>query len=327
MRFSPAVLIAAPQIAHDLAHLDDIARRELLEVGLVPAGPVRGLFGEGCTEHLEDAVETLFADDVADADEVDILGGHLDDQVSLGDVELQVFLGLALDDPVFDLDDRRGPVVGVDDRFANLKKHGVMSFRQPPGYHRRRCGKVRRPPLAPDCADSRRTPRMLEMSSSVPGGSVKSRLIASLALGALVVLGTTGCAMLSTQATSIQYSASDGVNIPDSGPLQVRNVLIVSDEEGVDGVLVAAIVNATSETHTLTIEYGEGSKTTETIRVPANSTVSLGTEETEPLPLEGIDTKPGANLPMFFQSGDSDGVLFDVPVLDGALDYYGDLLP
>ena len=156
---------------------------------------------------------------------------------------------------------------------------------------------------------------------------MKSRLIASLALGALVVLGTSGCAMLSTQATSIQYSASDGVNIPDSGPLQVRNVLIVSDEEGVDGVLVAAIVNSTSESQTLTIEYGEDSKTTETIRVPANTTVSLGTEETDPLPLEGIDTKPGANLPMFFQSGDSDGVLFDVPVLDGSLDYYGDLLP
>lgn len=156
---------------------------------------------------------------------------------------------------------------------------------------------------------------------------MKSRLIASLALGALVVLGTTGCAMLSTQATSIQYSASDGVNIPDSGPLQVRNVLIVSDEEGADGVLVAAIVNSTTESQTLTIEYGEGTKTTETIRVPANTTVSLGSEETDPLPLEGIDTKPGANLPMFFQSGDSDGVLFEVPVLDGSLDYYGDLLP
>jgi hypothetical protein len=157
---------------------------------------------------------------------------------------------------------------------------------------------------------------------------VKSRLIASLALGALVVLGTSGCAMLSTQATQLQYSASDGVNIPDSGPLQVRNVLIVSDEDGVDGVLVAAIVNATSDSHTLNIEYGEGSsKTTESIRVAANTTVSLGTEETEALPLEGIDTKPGANLPMFFQSGDADGVLFDVPVLDGSLDYYGDLLP
>ncbi len=55
--------------------------------------------------------------------------------------------------------------------------------------------------------------------------------------------------------------------------------------------------------------------------------MSLGTAETDPLPLEGIDTKPGANLPMYFQSGDGEGILFDVPVLDGALPYYGDLLP
>jgi outer membrane lipoprotein SlyB len=157
---------------------------------------------------------------------------------------------------------------------------------------------------------------------------VKSRFIASLAVGALVVLATSGCAMLSTQATQIQYSASDGVNIPDSGPLQVRNVLIVTDEEGVDGVLVAAVVNQTRESQSLTIEYGEGSSTsTETVRVPAGGVVSLGTAETEPLELEGIQTRPGANLPMFFQSGDGEGVLFEVPVLDGALDYYGDLLP
>lgn len=156
---------------------------------------------------------------------------------------------------------------------------------------------------------------------------MNSRLIASLALGALVVLGTSGCAMLSTQATTLPYSPADGVNIPDSGPLQVRNVLIVADEDGVDGNLVAAIVNATTESHTLTIEYGEGSTTTEEIRVPANTTLSLGTEETDPLLLEGIDTKPGSDLPMFFQSGDSEGVLFTVPVLDGSLDYLADLAP
>ncbi len=157
---------------------------------------------------------------------------------------------------------------------------------------------------------------------------MKSRLIASLAVGALVVLGSSGCAMLSTQATAIQYSPSDGVNIPDSGPLQVRNVLIVADEDGTDGNLVAAIVNQTSDSHTLTIEYGEGSsKSTEEIRVPANTVLSLGNEETEPLLLEDINTKPGADLPMYFQSGDSEGVLFTVPVLDGSLDYLTDLAP
>ena len=157
---------------------------------------------------------------------------------------------------------------------------------------------------------------------------MKSRLIASLAVGALVVLGTSGCAMVSTQATTLQYSPADGVNIPDSGPLQVRNVLIVADEDGTDGNLVAAIVNTTSESHTLRIEFSSGAgKTTESIRVPANSTLSLGTAETEPLLLEDIDTMPGADLPMYFQSGDGDGVLFTVPVLDGALDYLADLAP
>ena len=157
---------------------------------------------------------------------------------------------------------------------------------------------------------------------------MKSRLIASLALGALVVLGTSGCAMLSTQATTLPYSPADGVNIPDAGPLQVRNVLIVSDEDGIDGNLVAAIVNQTGDSQSLRIEFGEGSsKTSETIRVPANSTLSLGNEDTEPLLLEGIDTKPGANLPVYFQSGDGDGILFAVPVLDGALDYLADLAP
>lgn len=157
---------------------------------------------------------------------------------------------------------------------------------------------------------------------------MKSRLIASLAVAALVVLGTSGCAMFSTQATTLQYSPSDGVNIPDSGPLQVRNVLIVSGEEGVDGNLIAAIVNQTTESHTLRIEYGEGAaKSSESIRVPANTVVSLGAGDDEPLLLEGIDTKPGANVPMFFQSGDSEGMLFAVPVLDGSLDYYGPLAP
>jgi hypothetical protein len=154
---------------------------------------------------------------------------------------------------------------------------------------------------------------------------VKSRLIASLAIGALVVFGTSGCAMFSTQATTIPYSPADGVNVPNNGPLDVRNVLIVANEEGTEGNLVAAIVNTTDEAQTLSIEYGDGSS--ESIRVKANEVLSLGSEETDPLPLEDIDTKPGADLPMYFQSGDAEGVMVTVPVLDGSLDYLADLAP
>lgn len=159
---------------------------------------------------------------------------------------------------------------------------------------------------------------------------MKSRLIASIALGVAVVLGTSGCAFISTQATTIDYSPSDGVNVPGSGPLKVRNALIVAEEEGAEAGFVAAVVNDTNETHTLHIEFGEGAGAQKsTVRVPANTVVSLGSvdSDTPPLLIDAVDGPPGAMVPVYFQSGEAEGVVFDVPVLDGGLDYYGDLLP
>ena len=159
---------------------------------------------------------------------------------------------------------------------------------------------------------------------------MNSRLTASVALGAAVLLGTTGCAFITPQGTTVQYSPSDGVTIPDSGPLKVRNALIVSEEDGGPGNMIAAVVNETDESHTLHIELGEGASAQEiTVRVPARSAVSLGNPagDTPPLEIDAVDGPPGATVPVYFQSGDAEGVLWQVPVLDGALDYYGELLP
>lgn len=157
-----------------------------------------------------------------------------------------------------------------------------------------------------------------------------TRLVATAAVGMALLVGTSGCALVSTQATEIPYSPGDGVNIPDSGPLQVRNVVIISEEEGGPGNLVAAIVNPTGEPATLTVQLGEGSGAqSEKVRVPARSTVSLGNPEgdDEPLLLDEIDGPPGSTVPVYFQSGDAEGVLQEVPVLGADLDYYGELLP
>ncbi|MGP3534821.1 DNA modification methylase [Microbacterium sp. RD1] len=159
---------------------------------------------------------------------------------------------------------------------------------------------------------------------------MNSRLIASVALGAAVLLGTSGCALVSTQATTIQYSPADGVNIPSSGPLKVRNVLFVTGEDGGEGNMIAAIVNETDESQTLNVEIGEGSDAQKaTVRVPAKSTVSLGnpSDDTPPLNIDDVGGLPGSTVPVYFQSGDAEGVLWQVPVLDGSLDYYNELLP
>ncbi|MDT0180275.1 DNA modification methylase [Microbacterium sp. ARD31] len=155
----------------------------------------------------------------------------------------------------------------------------------------------------------------------------RSRVLASLAVGVAVAIGTTGCSMISTQATTIEYNASDGV-AADAGPIEVRNALVVATEDGSAGNMLAAIVNSTDSSETLTIEIGEGSsKVTETLQVPANSVVSLGADGEEPLLIEALDTMPGADVPVYFQAGDAEGSLVAVPVLDGALEYYAPFVP
>lgn len=45
------------------------------------------------------------------------------------------------------------------------------------------------------------------------GGSVKARLVASAALALGIVIGASGCSMITYQATTEHYDASDGVSV------------------------------------------------------------------------------------------------------------------
>jgi len=152
------------------------------------------------------------------------------------------------------------------------------------------------------------------------------RLLASVAIGGALVLTTTGCSMISPQATTIGYSAAEGTNVHGAGPIEVRNAQIVANDDGSEGNFVAALINQTEDTHTLNIEFGEGGPSL-SVRVPANTTVSLGSEEDEPLLVEDLDALPGTDITTFFQSGDSEGALVSVPVLDGSLSYLAPLAP
>ncbi|AMG82218.1 DNA modification methylase [Microbacterium sp. HSID17254] len=154
---------------------------------------------------------------------------------------------------------------------------------------------------------------------------MKSRLVASAAISALVLLGATGCTFITPQSTKIEYAASDGVNVSDEdGPIAVRNALIIANEDGTAGNFVGAVVNPTQDRATLTVSLEGGEPFM--ITVPAGGSVSLGADQ-EPVEIVGLDTMPGATVAMHFQSGDSAGVTTQVPVLDGTLPYYSDLAP
>lgn len=153
---------------------------------------------------------------------------------------------------------------------------------------------------------------------------MKSRLVASAAVSALVLLGATGCTFITPQSTTIEYAASDGVNVGTGGPLEVRNAMIIATEDGAAGNLVAAIVNPGDEARKLSIDIADGASLS--VRVGAGDTLSLGANA-EPLLIEDLDVMPGATVEVYFQSGDGTGESIEVPVLDGALPYYADLVP
>jgi hypothetical protein len=155
---------------------------------------------------------------------------------------------------------------------------------------------------------------------------VKSRLFASIAIGALVALGTTGCSMISPQATLIHYNPSDGVSAT-AGDIEIRNALIVADDEGTAGNFLAAVVNPTDSPVSVSIEFGEGADTvSEMLFVGANSTVSLGAEDEDPILVEGLELLPGTDVPVYFSAGDG-GSLTAVPIVDGELPYYAPFVP
>lgn len=157
---------------------------------------------------------------------------------------------------------------------------------------------------------------------------MKARLAASAALALGVALGASGCSMITYQATTEHYDASDGVSA-NVGDLDLRNILVVSDD-GVDGTLVLTIVNTGEDDVDLDVQV-DGD--TVTIPVDAGATVAFGTDavegldEVEPIVLEGIDVEPGSLLPIYFQYGSAEGVEKQVPVLDGRLPEYESLVP
>ncbi len=154
---------------------------------------------------------------------------------------------------------------------------------------------------------------------------MKSRLAASLALVAVALTGATGCTFITPQSTTIDYSASDGVNVSETGPVVVRNAMIIVNNSGTAGNFVGALINTSTRYQTMTIHV-EGLMPLR-VTLAAGELLSFGSDSRAPLALPGFSGKPGTTVQVSFQSGQELGTVAAVPVLDGRLPHYRDLAP
>lgn len=151
---------------------------------------------------------------------------------------------------------------------------------------------------------------------------MKARLAASAALAFGIAIGGSGCAMITYQATTEQYDPSDGVSA-DLGSLAIRNMLVVS-EDGEEGNMVLSVTNSSTEDATLELQVaGESVE----VEVLAGQTVSPGAGDLEPVLVERLDAEVGGLVPVFLTTEGAEGREIGVPVLDGRLPEYEDLVP
>ena len=151
---------------------------------------------------------------------------------------------------------------------------------------------------------------------------MKARLAASAALALGIAIGGSGCAMITYQATTEKYDPSDGVSA-DLGSLAIRNMLVVS-EDGEEGNMVLSVTNSSTEDATLELQVaGE----TVEVEVQAGQTVSPGAGDEEPVLVERLDAEVGGLVPVFLTTEGAEGREVGVPVLDGRLPEYEDLVP
>ncbi|WP_373461912.1 hypothetical protein [Arthrobacter sp. V4I6] len=148
--------------------------------------------------------------------------------------------------------------------------------------------------------------------------------MATAALG-IGLLSVTGCGYINPQQTSEQYAASDGTHT-DLGPLQLRNMMIISAGEDKPGRVIGAVYNDSDRDVKLTIS-GVGGAQAE-ILVQKNSYALLNEDSADEALLSATGAKPGSVLEVSVrEDGTNQNARFKVPVLDGTVVDYQQYLP
>lgn len=152
--------------------------------------------------------------------------------------------------------------------------------------------------------------------------SPRSLRIACVAVvAATALLG--GCSQMSPQTTQLQYAASDGV-MGESGPLSVRNLLLVTDDAGQQATVVGTLVNSSDQKLSVELGTASGGPGTAPIEVEAGGVVTL-TADGQRIVVP-IQSGAGTLVPFVLTAGGTQ-LSLNVPVLDATLPEYSTLTP
>ena len=150
----------------------------------------------------------------------------------------------------------------------------------------------------------------------------RTRTAAAAGVIALSLLGATGCSAVNDQATTLEYSPSDGI-VQDIGELELRNIVVVSDGDGKPGRLMGTAANASSAPINFELSIGG---TDLSWNIPAGGKVVYDDAPQSEVLIESVNVIPGTGIRAEATAG-SETATLNLPVVDGQVSYYRDYLP
>jgi hypothetical protein len=150
--------------------------------------------------------------------------------------------------------------------------------------------------------------------------SARPVVVGAVALVAAAVLS--GCSATNPITTEMAYAASDGVRAT-LGDLTAENLLLVAAAADTPGALQGALTNRGDEDLEVELDL-DGDIAL--VPVAAGETVLLGGEDGEEVVLD-TPGEPGSTVEMTLTTDAAGSETVPVPVLDGTLPEYADLVP
>ncbi|MFC7401971.1 hypothetical protein [Citricoccus sp. GCM10030269] len=148
-----------------------------------------------------------------------------------------------------------------------------------------------------------------------------ARNAAVAGLAAVALLGATGCSAINQQATTMQYSPSDGI-VADVGDAQLRNVALVTSAPDAEARYIGSLASASGEPLDLTITVN-GTQTR--FNVPGDRSLQLEDPANEQI-IPDAGVRPGEIVDATVEvDGTSETV--GITVLNGTLPEYRPFVP
>jgi len=153
---------------------------------------------------------------------------------------------------------------------------------------------------------------------------LKTSVLTRAAVVAMAALALTACSTINPITTSKEYQASDGVSVDLGDSAKGINMLVMTTAVEAPAVLTGSIHNSGNDELLVQITI-DGVVATD-VTVAPDATVQLGTGAEQTLVQGTSPSAPGGLAPVVFSTAEVGAVAVEVPVVDGTLNPYQDVV-